>query len=36
LAFGWRYRSAEKFGSEASVSPVALPDARVRVLDLLP
>lgn len=35
-AFGWRYRSAEALGRDASVSPLALPGARVRVGDLLP
>lgn len=35
-SFGWRYRSVEVFGREASVSPVALPGAQLRVGDLLP
>jgi Uma2 family endonuclease len=35
-SFGWRYRSVEVFGCEASVSPVALPGTHVRVVDLLP
>ena len=35
-SFGWRYRSLEVFGREASVSPLALPGAHVRVVDLLP
>ena len=35
-SFGWRYRSVEVFGREASVSPVALPGAHVRIVDLLP
>ena len=34
--FGWRYGSTEVLGREASVSPLALPGARVRVADLLP
>ena len=34
--FGWRYRSVEVFGREASVSPLALPTAHIRVVDLLP
>ncbi|MGH2361895.1 MAG: Uma2 family endonuclease [bacterium] len=35
-SFGWRYRSVEVFGREASVSPLALPSAHIRVVDLLP
>ena len=35
-AFGWRYRSVESFGPEASVSPLALTGARIRVADLFP
>jgi len=35
-AFGWRYRSVESFGPEASVSPLALIGARIRVADLFP
>jgi len=35
-SFGWRYRSVEVFGREASVSPLALPSAHIRVGDLLP
>ena len=35
-SFGWRYSPAEVFGREASVSPLALPGARIRVADLLP
>jgi Uma2 family endonuclease len=35
-AFGWRYRSVEALGRGASVSPLALPGAAIRVLDLLP
>jgi len=35
-SFGWRYASAEVFGREASVSPLALPGAHVHVADLLP
>ena len=35
-AFGWRYRSVESFGPEASVSPLAQSGSRVRVAGLLP
>ena len=35
-SFGWRYSPAEVFGREASVSPLALPGAHIRVVDLLP
>jgi len=35
-SFGWRYRSVQAFGREASVAPLALPDTPVRVVDLLP
>lgn len=35
-SFGWRYRSVESHAREASVSPLALPGARIRVADLLP
>lgn len=35
-SFGWRYRSVEALGREASVSPLELPSARIRVADLLP
>lgn len=34
--FGWHYRSVEVLGGEASVSPLALPSSRIRVIDLLP
>lgn len=34
--FGWRYASLQTFGREASVTPLALPDAAIRVVDLLP
>jgi Uma2 family endonuclease len=34
--FGWRYRSAEALGAQASVSPLALPGVRLRIADLLP
>lgn len=34
--FGWRYQFVEMLGREASVSPLALPGARIRVVDLLP
>jgi hypothetical protein len=33
-AFGWRYRSVESFGPEASVSPLAQSGSGVRVADL--
>jgi Uma2 family endonuclease len=36
VAFGWRYRSVVMLGRGASVSPLALPGASVRVADLLP
>jgi len=35
-AFGWRHRSVEVLGRDASVSPLASPGGRVRVIDLLP
>jgi Uma2 family endonuclease len=35
-AFGWRYGSLVTLGPEASVSPLALPGAVLRVADLLP
>jgi Uma2 family endonuclease len=35
-AFGWRYRSVESLGPEASISPLARSGSRVRVVDLLP
>lgn len=35
-SFGWRYRSVEVVGREASVSPLALPGVSVRVVGLLP
>jgi Uma2 family endonuclease len=34
--FGWRYRSRQVLGREASVAPLAWPGAGVRVIDLLP
>jgi Uma2 family endonuclease len=34
--FGWRYRSVEVLGPEASVSPLALPSASIRIADLFP
>ncbi len=34
--FGWRYASVDRLGGEATASPLAVPDARVRVSDLLP
>jgi len=36
VAFGWRFRSVESFGPEASVSPLARSGSGVRVVDLLP
>lgn len=33
---GWRYASIEALGSDASISPLALPGARIPVADLLP
>jgi Uma2 family endonuclease len=35
-AFGWRYAAVDRFGPDASVAPLAAPDARIRVSDLLP
>jgi Uma2 family endonuclease len=34
--FGWRYSSVDQLSGEATASPLAAPDARVRVSDLLP
>jgi Uma2 family endonuclease len=34
--FGWRYAAVERLGPEALVAPLARPDARVAVADLLP
>jgi Uma2 family endonuclease len=34
--FGWRYGSHQTLGREASVAPLALPEAGIRVVDLLP
>lgn len=34
--FGWRYASMQHVGADASVAPLAAPDASVRVSDLLP
>jgi Uma2 family endonuclease len=34
--FGWRYRSVALLGPDASVSPLALPSARIGVVTLLP
>ncbi len=34
--FGWRYRSVEVHGPEASVSPLAAPSASIPIADLLP
>jgi Uma2 family endonuclease len=35
-SFGWRYQSVEALERGASVSPLALPGAHIRVADLLP
>jgi Uma2 family endonuclease len=35
-SFGWRYQSVEVLERGASVSPLALPGAHIRVADLLP
>ena len=35
-SFGWRYQSVGVFERGASVSPLSLPAARIRVTDLLP
>jgi Uma2 family endonuclease len=35
-SFGWRYRSVEALEREVSISPLALPGAHIRVVDLLP
>jgi Uma2 family endonuclease len=35
-AFGWRYGATHTFGPESFISPLALPGARIRVVDLLP
>jgi Uma2 family endonuclease len=35
-AFGWSYARREIFGSAAQLSPLAAPNGRVRVADLLP
>jgi Uma2 family endonuclease len=35
-AFGWRYEATHTFGPESFISPLALPGARIRVVDLLP
>jgi Uma2 family endonuclease len=35
-AFGWRYASKQTLEPEASVTPLAVPDAHVAVADLLP
>jgi len=32
----WRYRSVETLGADAAVAPLALPQARIAVADLLP
>ncbi len=35
-AFGWRYLSQQILGPTSAVAPLAVPDAPVRVSDLLP
>jgi len=35
-SFGWRYQSVAVIGREASVAPLAVPGAHIRVQDLLP
>src|ERR1700687_5607844 len=35
-AFGWRYGATHTFGPGSFISPLALPGARIRVVDLLP
>jgi Uma2 family endonuclease len=35
-SFGWRYRSVEVLGRQASVAPLARPGVRIPVADLLP
>lgn len=35
-AFGWRYGTALALGAEEHVSPLAAPNARISVTDLLP
>jgi Uma2 family endonuclease len=34
--FGWRYGSRQTLRAEASIAPLAAPEAGVRVSDLLP
>ncbi|PYN00291.1 MAG: hypothetical protein DME07_16840 [Candidatus Rokuibacteriota bacterium] len=34
--FGWRYSSRQALGPESSAMPLAAPNARVRISDLLP
>ena len=34
--YGWRYGSAQALGPDALVSPLAKPNASVRIADLLP
>ncbi|MBI1957747.1 MAG: Uma2 family endonuclease, partial [Candidatus Rokubacteria bacterium] len=34
--FGWRYARRQVFNASARVSPLAAPDASIRVGDLLP
>jgi Uma2 family endonuclease len=34
--FGWRYGWLQTFGREATIAPLALADAAIRVVDLLP
>jgi Uma2 family endonuclease len=35
-AYGWQYRSVERLARTATVTPLALPSARIAVADLLP
>ena len=35
-SFGWRYGTIDRLGPDASVTPLAAPDARILVSDLLP
>jgi len=34
--YGWRYGNAQAFGPDERVSPLAKPEASVRIADLLP
>jgi Uma2 family endonuclease len=35
-SFGWRYRAVTRLGRARSIAPLVLPDASIRVSDLLP